>query len=493
MTRAHCLRHKQPSSSPRRPMSSTRMHFARVAAAVLSVAVLTAPHAARAQSVWEFTPYRIQIYVAIGVAPELTAEAREDLIADLAARTNAIIGASWDLTITPAPPALHSALLADLEGVPNELLPKDALAHDKVILAAVVPERSGYRLAARELDVRTMTWNAAVEESVWQAFKLRDAMFGVVCDAFAPLAQIGAVDKKQVTLRLRAAALPIRDGSLGLVDSGDVFQPLFRYNDRDGNARRITTVPFTFLEVDKVAPMELQCTLHSGVRSPLGGRRRGRVEQLALAVVPPNRPTTLVLQSRSDAKHVLAGYDLYLSSEGSGFATWLGRTNWEGKLEVWPTRDPLRVLLVRSGGETLARLPIVPGLQSELIAPVPDNVEKLRAEGYVKGFQEDLIDLVTRREVLLAQARSHVQANRIDEAKALMKEIQAIATRDQLSRMLEQEAKKLVATDPGMQRKIDMLFADTEKILQQYLDPTAVEKLGDSLRERRVEKPSPKK
>jgi hypothetical protein len=471
-------------------MSANRLESARRASSIagrsfglvlLAASMVSIASSALAQSVWEFSPYRVQAYLALEAAPEFGPELERDLAAQLASRVNTLIGAAWDLTVTPAPPSLHRVLTVDLESVTNELLPKQALQADKVFLLSIQGHAGGYELAARELDVRTMTWNAVVRLSVWQAAKLRDGLFRATCDAFAPLAQIGAVEKKHVTLRLKAAALPVRDHSLTLVKPGTVFQPLFRYNDREGKARRVTTVPFTFLIVDKAVKGEVQCTLHTGVRTALSGKRRGRVEQLALGVVPPQKPTTLIVQARNDPKQVLAGYDVYLSSEGSG-AKWLGRTDWQGKLTVMPAAEPLRVLVIKSGGELLARMPVVPGLSAELAAPVPKNDEKLRAEGFLKGFQEDLIDMITRREVLLAQARSQLKANRLDVAEKVVTQLRAIHTRDELLRALDQEAKKVVSLDVAVQRKIDILFNETRKVLGEQLDPTAIDKIDEALR-----------
>lgn len=461
------------------------------AMAVALVAWASSP--AAAQSVWEFTPYRLQVFLALGAAPELSPRLTGDLAVDVEDRTRAILGAVWDTTITPAPALLRRALIADLSAVTADALPKKSLEADKVILIAVLPGPSGYQVTARELDVRTMTFNALVRVAVGQPEKLRDGVYRAVRRAFAPLARIDAVDKKHVTLRLRAAALPPRDPAVAFVRPGDVFQPLFRYNDREGKPRRITTAPFTFLTVQQVAQPLLRCALHSGVRSPLGGRRRGRIEQLALAVIPPRRPTTLALRSRADSTQVLAGYDLYVSSQGAAPAKWLGRTDWKGQILVEPAAHPLRILLVKSGGELLARLPIVPGMYDELVAPLPDNKQKLRAEGYIKSFQEELIDLITRREVLLAQTRALVKANRLEEANKAIVQLRTMTSADELIRALDQEAKKVVTPDPLMQHKIDALFADTRKLVEQHLDPSAVEKLADAVRDSRAAKPASKK
>ncbi len=383
--------------------------------------------------------------------------------------------------------------MTDLEAVTVEQLPPVSLEGDKVLLMNVMSTVAGYRVTARELDVHTHTWNTTVRRTVWQSAKLADGLFRAAREAFAPLAQITEVEKKKATLRLRAATLPTRDKSFRLANQGDLFQLLCRYNDREGKPRRITMIPFTYLRVESIAQGEAHCQLHSGMRSPLSSRRRGRVEQLALGIVPPQASTKVTLHARVDVKQVLPGYDIYQSADGVTPAQWLGRTDWRGELPIPPSDSPLRILLVRSGGELLARMPIVPGLHAELNVPVPDNTQKLRAESFLKGFQEDLIDLVTRREVLLAQTCSHLQAQRLEEAQKLIEKLRLLKTRVELTRQLDQELKKLAASDSFVQRDIETLFAETRKLLGEHLNPADLERLAAAIRESRAANVAPGK
>ena len=468
-------------------MNSARPHSPRwllpAAATLIWPAVIAwAPvRPVAAQSVWELTPYRIQLIPAVGPAPELTPALQEDLSADLLLRIDALVGAPWDVTIATATPALRRAMIADVEAVAVEALLEDSLQFDKVMLLAVLPAPTGYLVAARDLDVRTRTWNTVVRVPVWQAAKLRDAAFHAVRKAFAPLAQIALSEDEGVTLRLRAAGLPTRDESVTLVAAGDLFRPVVRYDDREGNVLRVVLTPWTFLSVQQVSGAELSCKLHTGLRSPLSGRRRGNVEQLALAVVPPRGPTRLILVSRTDPDQVLAGYDVYDQSPDSKATELLGRSDRQGGLTIRPGADPLRVLLVKHGGALLARLPLVPGLDKEISATVPNDDQRLEAEGFILGLQEDLVDLVTRREVLLAQARARLNAKELDEADTLVRQLQRLKTRDQFARELDQEKDKIYSDDAAVQRQIDSMFDSTKKLLKEHLDPKVIENLSDEL------------
>ena len=450
---------------------------------------------AAGQSVWELTPYRVRLLVAFAPAPELTPRLRADLITDLVDRAEALVGAAWNVTAAPAPPHLQPAMTSAIESVKLESLPEDALESDKVMLLAVSWVADGCRVTARELDVATQLFSAPVSRPVSQLGKLRDAALGVIFEAFAPLARVENVDKQQVELRLRASALPLRDEALMLVEPGDVFRPVIRYHDRQGNLRNDgqgnvilpKPVPWTFCTVQQVTPGRLECRLQTGLRSPLSGRRRGRVQQLALAVVPPGKPSRVTLKSRGASKRALAGYEVYARPPDSKNSALLGRTDRQGRITVPPGESLLRVLLVRSGSELLARLPIVPGLQPEYTAEVADDDRRLQAEGSVNGLREQLIDLVTRREVLFARARTRIKAGKLDEAEKLIQQLQRLQKSEyELGRMLDLQRRGARADDPGVQRKIDALFDDTQQLFQKYLAPKLIERLRGDLRNARA-------
>lgn len=440
---------------------------------------------ARAQSVWEFTPYKVQVLTAFGAAPEFSPSFKADLTADLLARIETLIGAAWETAVEPAPSALRQEMLAHLDAVAVDRLPPGSLKFDKVMLLAIVPAASDYRIAARELDVRTRLFGATIRLPVAQLAKLRDGAFRALRAAFAPLARVETVEPKSVTLRLRAAALPPRDPSCAPLRTGDIMQPLLRFSDREGNARRVSVIPWTLLTVLEVKEAEVKCRLDTGLRSPLSGRRRGRVEQLALLVIPPHKPSTLKLLSRTETDQPLAGYEVHLQSADGKGAELLGRTDRQGKLTIQPADRAILTLLVKHGGQLLARLPLVPGVREEVVANLANDDPRLEAEEVITQFQEMLVDLVTRREILTAKARAGIAAQRFDQVEKLISDLHLLDTREDLARTLSQHQRRIVSKDPSVQKKIDALFGDTHKLLDKHLDPELIERLRRELSARR--------
>ncbi len=435
------------------------------------------------QSVWELTPYRVEVYVTFLPCPTFTPRLQTQLPSDLVERTDALIGAPWDLAVTAAPPDLRQEMLDGLEKLTFDPIPESWQEFDKVIFLTIGPKTAGYRVTARELDVRTEVLREVVRRDVWHPAKLGDAAWDAMFEAFAPLARIDSVEGKQVVLRMKAAALPVRDKQLALVEPGDVFEPIVRYNDRDGNPRRITAIPWTFLTVQAVSPQRVDCLVHSGMRTPISSRRRGRVQQLALGVVPPSRPSLLTLQTRAEPKQPLVGYDVYARAPDSKEAVLIGRTNGYGQVSVPPVENPLRVLVVKHGGALLARLPVVPGLQPELSAELANDDDRLAVEGFITGVQEELVDLVTRRQVLLVRAKTRLEAGKHEEARELIEELQELPPADRFLRLIDARRKRALSTDPAAQAKINTLFGDTKTLIEKHLDPTPVEELWQELRE----------
>jgi hypothetical protein len=485
---------------------------------------------AGAQTVWELTPYQIQVILAVGRAPELTRDFQADLAQELVGRVDALIGASWDMRVTDAPRALRYALLRDVESVTVELLEEELRPQhgeasseeassageapsagetpseqrnspeagargsetavdfddlDKVICLLILSDASGYRVVGRELDVRTRQWNTAVSVPAWHEGKLVDAAFACLLRAFAPMARIVDVEKSDVLLRLRAAGFPLRDESVVMVRPGDVFRPVVRHNDRYGKLRAVRPIPWTFLTVEEVTRSGLACKMHTGLRSPLTGRRRGGFEQIALAVDPPDKPTRLVLRSQTEPREPLCGYDVYSHPPDSKKTDLVGRTDRLGGVIVPPANHTLRVLLIKNGSEFLARLPLVPGMEAEVVADVRNDDQRLEAEGFIRGLEQELIDLVVRREVLMAQFRTRIKEKEYDEAAKLLHELRALETRDDFNLYLAQEQKKVFSADKLAQAKIDQMFRKTRDLVNAYLDPAVIDQLDRQLREAR--------
>jgi hypothetical protein len=166
----------------------------------------------RAQTLWELTPYRVQVYVDLTDTPQLTERRGQDVREFLSGSIETLVGSSWNAEVAPPPQELRLALLGGLEKLRTEDLPPTSLSADKVILVRLSADSFGFHLQARELDCRTRFWGTTVSRYVAHPALIASAATDCLLAAFAPLAQVEKVSGKQATLRLRASGLPLRDG-----------------------------------------------------------------------------------------------------------------------------------------------------------------------------------------------------------------------------------------------------------------------------------------
>lgn len=453
-------------------------------AIVTLLAVLAAGRVIAADTVWEMSPCRISVLLAAEPAPRITPQLRQELSSGLVQRAEAIVGAPWRLSVSSAPLPLEQPMLRRFDelaasDIPAELRGGDA---DKLMLLALRSGSGGIELAVREFDVRTGLLGRPIRPQVPQRTYLADAAFSAIRAAFATLAAVEAIDGKQVRLRLRGGALRPRDRSLQFAAPQMLLRPVIRYNDRDGQARHIELLPWTWLVAESIDGSAVHCQLHSGVRSALGALRRGRVEQLALAVPSVADTTTLKLVARDDPRRALAGYRVHVQPLGSQQTSLLGATDEQGTLRIRARDDaPLQWLTISSGKEPLARLPFVPGADEQLTALLPSDDTRLLVEGLVSGLQEQLVDFVIRRRVLLVRAQSALADDRPADARKLLDQLRALGTAEQLADAVGRQQQRFSSSDPREQARIDKLFADTLQAVERFVQAEEVEELEAAL------------
>ncbi|MFO0904263.1 MAG: hypothetical protein U0939_14765 [Pirellulales bacterium] len=89
-----------------------------------------------AQDPWEFTPYKIHIWLAFEDAPELPAGLREDIRRHVMSQSEAAFGSTWDVHVDEAPKQFSSELLYRLDQFPID----DLVAYAKLGKSAQPPK-----------------------------------------------------------------------------------------------------------------------------------------------------------------------------------------------------------------------------------------------------------------------------------------------------------------------------------------------------------------
>jgi hypothetical protein len=406
-------------------------------------------------------------------------------------RADTVVGAPWQFQSSVAEAGLAAFMRADLGSITFDDLPAPFHEVDKVLMAYVSHRRGRYRVELKEIDVATRLAGPVLMVETPQRRHLAHEAFRLAWEAFSATAEVTGVEGHEATLRVRAAALPCRDSALRMVPPGAVLRPLILYRERDGRWRATRMIEWTFLTVQQRDATQALCEIHTGLRSPLSSRRRGRRDQLAMVVPPVSGSTQLSLSTGGDHARPLVGYELFAYGPDSKATRALGLTDPNGQLAITAGAHPVQILVVRNGGSFLARIPMMPGLDPQLQLQLPSDDVRLEAEGYITLLQQRLVDLVSRRAILGAMIRKYAEEGKKKEAEELLGELRRLPTREQLLLTLEQQQRGMLARNdnPRAERRIESLFTDTRKLLSKYLDPAEVRKVEDLLRSSSARRP----
>jgi hypothetical protein len=192
--------------------------------------------------------------------------------------------------------------------------------------------------------------------------------------------------------------------------------------------------------------------------------------------------TTLQLHSRTAGKKPLAGYEVFSQKPGKEDLTRIGVSDVEGELSIAPAESPVQFLVVKHGGQLLARLPVVAGATPRIEVPIADDDARLGAEVRLSAIREDLIDVVARRNILIARIRQKILKKDFKGADELVRALDDLPARPQFNLTLSTAEQILRSDDPTMQRRIKQMFDATQTLLTQYLDLKPINQIKDELR-----------
>lgn len=445
----------------------------------------------------ELQPYRVSLAIGFEDAPVFSMPFRERFVRELHSLVDRTLGERWELTVvetaglprdaatlsrltvTEIPVARQEATDERPVGFPLESAP------DKFLLGTIAAAGPDFTIAVREWDRLTDSLGPLRTATVTTRDRIITAMVASLISVFRPVAMIGEAEDTSVPLSLRAAWIPTPDPDVGSLPVGTLFIPHLRGFDRDGRLDQVRPVPYTLLSLaesddDRTDVAEVQTAL----RSPLGSRR-GRIEAWAVAAPPLGESTRLKLIRRDD-EVPLAGRIVEVRSTPltpgekppPAEATLLTDRSGSVTLPADPER-PIVWLTIRSGTAVLMRIPLVPGLERELIVPLGDDVRRLDAEGRLAILTGELVETVAKRATLLAKARAGARAGRYDDADAALAEARtlpsAAAFRRRIAAVATPAAKAAdEAGDRLAAARIQALGRKATGLVEQYLKADAL-------------------
>ena len=357
-------------------------------------------------------------------------------------------------------------------------------AYDKVFIVHLDPSATRPVVRVVEFDALMRHFGAVVTLPI-DAGRVEATTAAAILKAFRPMVRIDNAGTKTADGLIRAGGLiaSLPGGGVdhpAMIRIGDALMPMVRKDDRNGNPIAIGPLDWSYLYVIESNDRLVKMDIYSGRPGGLQGRQNSRTFRVALRVQPQGASTTLRLHAQGNPAAPLIGYELYERELDGPEMTFVGRTDWDGRLPIGQSDQNMRLLYVKNGGAVLARLPVVPGLEPVATADLAGDDMRLQAEAYIRGVQGTIIDLVAIRQLFKARIEQRIEAGEVAEANDLLVKLQAQKTNETLRNDMGKKQTmflKAIGRDANQRAKVDNLFQQTSEMLSKHISPKLIAEL----------------
>lgn len=370
----------------------------------------------------------------------------------------------------------------------TELVSSAVEEYDKIFVVRISNDASGKRVEAAEMETLMRSFGESKSAPFYSGSDLPNVVGFCVTQAFSPMLRIDDAGMKNAVGMLRAGNLIMDEESPANIPVGAALQPMVRKNDRNGRPILIGALDWAHLIATERKGANVSMDLYAGMAGGLQGRKNKRTFKMARMQRPKYESTLLRLHAKGREDRPLIGYELYERELKSKSMTFVGRTDWNGRLEIEKSDQPMRLLYVKNGGAVLARLPIVPGLTTMEVADLSGDDMRLQAEAYVRGVQNAIIDLVAIRKLLAARIRLRLKKGQMEQAEELLNALQKQPTNEELADDMGKKQGmflKEIGRNANQRRKVDLMFKETREMLGKQINPTVIRELEADLRRAR--------
>jgi len=502
------------------------LHTSHFALILFLVVALSAQAADKSSDLpLDVRPYRVRLLVAFD-APPLSAAAQRDVLDETLRTAHRCVGEMWQLQIESfawlqpvgakglarldTTKFIRSKVVADAASVRHQTpstvdaeagsVGHDGEPVDVWFVAAVQAARPGYQIDVRSWQPEIQVAGEAVGVRVADPRDMPVAILKLCRLAFRPLGVVEEVDGKTARVRLQGGSLAAPDEAFALAQPNDVFVPSIAVYNRERRIEKLQSIPWTYLTATEVDGARVICEIGSGLRSPLGGKQRSRIETLVVAVRPQFATTRLELATQTKPSLPLVAHRIELRSspitpkpdDDAAREEHLLRellTDRRG-LVVVPTdpERPLVWLFAYSGQHLLARVPFVPGSVAEARLEVPDDAARLTAEADVQMLQGELVDAVAVRSTQFATIRAAAKKNDWKQVRVKLDDLSRLP--DPKSFLDRLAAIRVPAVNAAKVRKdrpaevrINRLCDEMAELINQYLNEDKLKQFREEMTE----------
>ncbi|MCC9643531.1 hypothetical protein LOC71_14695 [Rhodopirellula sp. JC740] len=358
-------------------------------------------------------------------------------------------------------------------------------AYDKIFIVRVRTATTPMQVESVEFDTLMRFFGDTSRADVAGFNLLAEVIGSTVRDVFAPVARVDDAGKNNAVGLVRASGLVTDKDSPVLIRVGDVLIPMVRKDDRNGRPISIGPLDWAYLLTKEVDGRRVNMDFYAGRAGGLQGRKNNRTHRVGLKIRPRNDETMLRLHAKGDPNQPLIGYEIYEKELEGKSMTFVGRTDWNGRLNIEPMEEqPMRLLYVKNGGAVLARLPMVPGHYEKTVADLGGDDMRLQAESYIRGVQNSIIDLLAIRELFKARIMMRLERGELDSAEELLEVLRNQPTNERLANDMgkrQTEFIKAIGRNANQQRKVDEMFSVTRELLTKHINPKLIRDLEAAL------------
>ncbi len=444
----------------------------------------------------ELRPYRVLVSVGFASDPAFDARFRQMTLQRLQEQVAGQLGAMWnaDYEISPHLGAAGEEVLEEksvlLSGIYGES------GYDKVFWLTVSSRGGRYSVSGIEWDGTIKQPGPVLSQETRDSRRIDETLMATMLDLFRPVAIVNEVAPRKIVLTTRAGEFlpPVELGTQFRV--GDYLAMSIRYLDRKRVLQRIQEVPWTYLRVDSIDRARMEMTAVSAFRQPIPEPGR-RIEIAGLLLKVVHDETVLTLNARGTPPEPLIAspvdvMDRYPTMEDAVEDRIRLVSDRLGSVAIPAFPDsPMRYLMIHSGDQVLAKVPIIPGVTERLQLEVPNDAPRLAVEGELFLLQGQLIDLVARGAVLMARATSSAKAGRWEEVDGFTTELDQLPILEDVLEEIDGyeaqgsfEAQAL--NDNVQQARIRRMCQDLSDLATRHLAPERRTKFDEEIRDLRA-------
>ncbi len=435
----------------------------------------------------EQTPYVLSFRIAFRDDPACTARFRTDLIEQLQSTLWATMSIQWRCFVEGVDVPLASA--RDwLRNVRPADYADELERYDKIVFCYVSPDIDRWRIELRELDLTFLQLGPIFRASCREPGQLARVITETAYRAFTPQAAVDEVRGRRVVIRVKASELKLFDSRMRLVQPGSVFRPFRPRIDPDTGEETAVPVHWAFLVVTEVRGGKAVCQLVTAVRGAVPPPAQDPADIQLLGVKSNGEASVLTIVERESGQPVVA-MEVEARTLAERFRRPLGTTDFEGRIVV-PPATSLQLLYLKQGKRFVAILPVLPGSGPLPVARVPTFEERLELEGRAAALQEEVVDYVVERTVLLNTLKALMDKEEWDKAGKVVQQLERLPGKDYFIKKLEQlqqAAQQLAGEGKPVPGSVRRLLDETQKLIERYVDPAVIKEAIDDYRSLREE------